>query len=88
MEESIIYICIHQRLSNNVDSTRLMDKKNLYLILKKIYHIPKNMIPPIIKEMESKGILQNLNKRHVIINPIYIDLDKEMNKIYEEMGVF
>ena len=52
------------------------------------YKIPKKLIPPIIKEMELLGILEDLNQRQVKIMPIDIDIEQEANKIYVKMGLF
>lgn len=88
MEQNIIYKCIHLKLDSQVNCSRLMKKKDILLYLGRDLRIPKVMRPLIIKEMESIGIIKNLNRDMVIVNPIEKDFEKDAKDIALSFGIY
>lgn len=88
MSGTLLYDCIHLKLSEKVGLRRCLRKKDLYVYLSVYFHLPKKLIPCIIKEMEQNGIIKNLNKREVEVLPVEKDLMQQANGIYAKLGIF
>ena len=68
-----------------------MDKGCLYTLLGRCYHIPKNLFPIFLKEMESLKMIKILGtskNNKVEILPIYIDLEEQIAILYRNVGLF
>ena len=88
MDDIIIYNCIHKKLNEKVNCTRLMRKRDLYFILAVTYKTPKKIIPLIMKEMEECNIIKDVNKQFIEVKPFKDDIEQKANKLYEKMGIF
>lgn len=88
MENTLLYSCLHKKLCEKFGPNRTINKQDVYRFLRVHYLIPKNIIPPLIKEMEINGLIINLSQKNIIVNPVVQDLEKNINKIYMRMNIF
>jgi len=87
----IFYLCVHKRLDEKVDITRIMNKKDFYDMLGRTYHLPKKLWCCVLKEMEEMGMVKDLGVRrnnNIQINKILKDPEKDANEFYEKFGIF
>ena len=87
----IFYLCVHKKLNERVDCFRIMDKKEFYDILGRLYHLPKKLWICVLKEMVDMNMIEDLgNKRNnnIRVLPIISDPEERANEIYQEMGIF
>jgi len=87
----ILYLCIHNKLCERINLSRVYPKKDFFRMLGETFHVPKKMRVVVLKEMEQKHLIKDLgNKRNnnILVEPIEIDLEKDANKFYEWLGLF
>lgn len=88
MTEILMYKCIHSKLVTKADRNGHISKRDLYMFLGINYKIPRNLITPIIKEMEDLNIIKNIDKQKVIIMPCKFNAERDANKFYKLYNVF
>lgn len=87
----IFYLCVHKKLNERVDPYRIMNKKEFYDILGRLYHLPKKLWPCVLKEMEDMNMIIDLGSRrnnNIKVLPMITDPEERANDFYEEMGIF
>jgi len=87
----IFYLCVHKKLNERVDCYRIMDKKEFYDILGRLYHLPKKLWICVLKEMEEMNMIEDLGSRKnnkIKVLPMYKDPEESANEFYEKMGIF
>ena len=87
---SILYLSLYNSLVKVYGVNRSITKKDFYIKISKHYLVPKSLRPLVILEMEKMKLIQYDKKE---INPIKIldydlDLEKDINKFYQKMGLF
>lgn len=88
MSQSLLVNCIHNKLLKKADYFGHISKKELYMFLAINYKIPRKLVYPIIKELETMNVLKDLDKRKVLILPCSFDIDKDANKYYVRFNIF
>lgn len=87
----IIYLCIHKKLYERTDPSRILDKKEFNDIMGRLYHLPKKLWICIMKEMIEMDMIEDLGNRKfnkIKIRPLFRDPEEQANKIYAEMKIF
>jgi len=87
----IFYLCVHKKLNEKVDRTRIMNKKDFYDMLGRIYHLPKKLWPCVLKEMEQMNMVENLGCRrnnNILIKKMIEDPEEKANEFYQRLGIF
>mgnify|MGYP003151816437 FL=1 len=87
----IFYLCVHKKLNERVDRYRIMNKKDFYDILGRLYHLPKKLWPCVMKEMEDMDMIEDLGSRrnnNIKVNPMFKDPVEDANEFYEKLGIF
>ena len=86
-----LYLCIHKRLYERTNPTRILDKKEFYDLIGRIYHLSKKLGIVIMKEMEEMDMIEDLGNRRynkIKIKPLFIDPEKNLSVLYQRMGIF
>ena len=87
--KGIVYLCIHKKLHERCGMSHLMKKKAFFRLLGETYHIPKPQRIIVLKEMElMKMIVFHKNREAIKVLPLFADPEKDINKFYEQMGLF
>lgn len=93
LDVRIFYLCVHKKLCERTDDyiEKIMDKKDFYDILGRLYHLPKKLWPCVLKEMEQMNMIEDLGSRKnnkILINPMITDPLENANEFYEKLGIF
>lgn len=88
MNTLIMYYWIHQRLLKDTGGPCYYKKKDLCIMMSRMYHTPKKFVPILINDMVELKMIKDINKDDIEILPIRQDIEKNCNKIYHEIGIF
>lgn len=88
----ILYLCIHNKLLCRTTSfNKIYPKKEFFRMLGETFHVPKNMRVVVLKEMELMGLLKDLGSKknnNIQVNRARVDIEREANKLYEQVGLY
>jgi len=87
----VVYLCIHQKLGERVNPSRIMSKKYFERILGETFHIPKPMRIVVLKEMVNQGLIKdmgNTRNHNIRILQPKKDLEEAKSEIYQSVGLF
>jgi hypothetical protein len=87
----IVYLCIHKKLHERCGMSKIMEKKAFFRLIGETYHIPKPQRIIVLKEMEQMKMVVILGTRrnnNIKVLPLFADPEKDINKFYEQMGLF
>jgi len=84
----ILYLSLHNLLRKKVGVNREISKKDFYCMVGKHFLVPKNIRAVIIKEMEIRGLVKQQNKDTITVLSCDIDLEKNPNKFFQNMGIY
>jgi len=87
----IFYLCVHKKLDERVDRSRVMNKKEFFDILGRLYHLPKKLWPCVLKEMEEMDMIEDVGSRrnnNIEIKPMFKDPVENANEFYQKLGIF
>ena len=73
-EFSILFTCIHKRLSDKVGLNRTISLENIRILLGTVYHIPKPMRMKVIDELIDRNIIAIEEHRLFRVLPFTSDL--------------
>jgi len=88
IKEGILYLSLHNLLRKKFGINTTITKKELFCELGKHFLVPKPLRSIVIIEMEKRKLLKEVDRRNVEILVCEIDLEKDQNKFYEQMGLF
>ncbi len=86
MKVPLIYLCIHERLKEKFHF-EIFSNKELLWMLGKVYHIKRKFHYPILKELETFGLINRTSKNQIILMKNKIDLNNT-SKIYRSVGLY
>ena len=89
----IFYLCVHKKLCQRTEQyqEKIMDRKDFYDILGRLYHLPKKLWPCVIKEMIEMKMIEDLGNRknnNILILPMIKDPEESANEFYQKLGIF
>jgi len=87
----ILYLCVHKKLNDMVNFSRIMKKKDFFFLLGCTYHIPKSLRLFVLKEMEKLNMIEDLGSRSsydIKVNPLIMDPEENLSKFYKELGIW
>lgn len=87
LKRGILYLSLHNMLEKKFGVNRIVSKKEIKIVLRRRFLIPKNMIQLTLKEMEEKKMIKRPNHKEVIIMPCDIKLAEDTQKIYQLAGL-
>jgi len=91
MEElkiGILYLGLHNQLVKKFGVNKIIKRKELLCKLGKHGQIPKPIRFLVIKEMESKKLIEIVNRDEIKILNCKIDLERDSNKLYQLAGIY
>lgn len=88
LDKGLLYLSLHNLLLKKVGSFRRITTRDFFCILGKHYLVPKSMRPLIIKEMIKRDLIIKVDKYTLEVLPCDINLEKDINKLYEEAGLY
>lgn len=84
---AIVYMCIHNRLCKNFGIGKTIKKRDVTYILGHTYHVPKQWLYPVIKEMINYGLLEDSGRFNVTILESKLNVE-DTSMIYKGIGMF
>ena len=91
VDMKILYLCIHKRLFDRTNPSRILDKREFNDIMGRVYHLPKKLWVCVMKEMIEMDMIVDLGVKKeskIMIRPLYIDPEEKANMLYQKLGVF
>jgi len=88
LDIGIFYLCLHKRLHNKVGLSGIITKQDFCRILGESYHIPKVLRVIVIKEMIKIKMVEEIDHKHIKVLPLILDPEINVNRFYEEAGLF
>jgi|TARA_R100000750_G_C2306861_1_gene80954 hypothetical protein len=91
LEIGILYLCIHNKLCERTNFSRIYPKKEFFRMLGETFHVPKKMRVIVLKEMVNKKLIKDLGNRrnnNIMVEKIEFDLEKDASKFYEWLGLY
>lgn len=79
---------LHNQLVKKFGNEAIIKRKEILCKLGKHGQIPKPIRYLVIKEMEEKKLLELVNRDEVKLLNIDIDIEKDINKLYELAGIY
>lgn len=87
MNTMVMYHWIHQRLIKEV-GCNYYKKTDFCVMMSRLYHTPKKFVPILINDMVDLKMVKVINKDDIEILPLRMDIERDCNKIYHELGIF
>jgi hypothetical protein len=87
-EIKIIYLSCHHLLKKKFGINKEVNKKEVYSEFGRHFLVPKNLRIVVIKELESLDLVKVVNRENIIIKKGEIDIEKDISKLYQEVGLF
>ena len=84
----ILYASLHNQLRQKFGVNSVITRKEFFCKLGKHYFVPKNLKECVIKEMESRQLIKREGRDDIRILDCDIDLEKDANKFYSQLGVY
>ena len=82
-EIGILYLHIHERIYKyTIKKSNEINKKDLFRYLGIVYHLPKNLLHPVLKELVRKGLVECIDKQKIKVLKNEFNLDDTF-KIYK-----
>ena len=88
---SIFYLCVHKRLFERTNPTRILNKSEFNDIMGRVYHLPKKLWICVMKEMIEMDMIVDLGikkESKILVRPLFMDPEEKANVLYQKMGVF
>lgn len=83
----LLYLGLHNQLIKKFGENAIITRKEFFIKIGRFQHLSKSLRPIVIKEMEEKQLIKRLNRDHLQILNIDIDIEKDVNKLYELAGL-
>ena len=84
----ILYLVVHKRLYTKYGRRNILSIKDFFAFLGEMYRVPKNLRAVILREMEILNMIEKINRREIKILPLFTDPEENVNKFYDELGLF
>jgi hypothetical protein len=88
LNEGLLYISLHNYLVRKVGAGNVISRKELLVIVGKHFLLPKNLRECLLKEMVQRKLVERKDRDSVIILDCKIDIEKDANKLYQQIGMF
>ena len=88
LEIGLLYISLHNQLKIKFGVNRIISRKEFFCKLGKHGQVPKPMRAIVLKEMEFKKLLKQVDRNNIQILPCDIDLEKDQDKLYRLCGIY
>ena len=88
LKTGLLYISLHNLLRKKVGINKYISRKDFYTILGKHFLIPKNIRIIVIKEMEERELIRRETKEDIKILDCDLDIERDISKWYQKMGIF
>ncbi len=87
MKYYVLYLWFHKKLYV-IYGYDVITKEEIYIKLGEMYKIPKNLRPPVLKEMVNLGMLNRIGHNEFKINPYIIDPQENTSEIYGSLKMY
>jgi len=87
LKRGILYLSVHNQLVKKIGVGRTLSRKEMFCILGRHFLVPKRLKNAVIEEMVNMDLLEKENGKTLIISKIDIDLEKDANKLYKQIGL-
>lgn len=70
----LVYHCIHSRAAKEMNGNNIIPRRRLFELFGKVYHIPRKLKYPVLKEMIHINLFECPNNNQVKVLPAEIDI--------------
>ena len=84
----LLYLSLHNQLKRRAGINKTISRKDFFTILGKHFLIPKNIRIIVIQEMQERELIKQEDKENLLVLPYEIDLETDVNKLYQMAGLF
>jgi len=88
LEVGLLYIAFHNQLVKKFGENTIILRKEFFEKIGRFQHISKQLRPIIIKEMQEKELIEQVNRDNIKILPLKIDLEKDPSKLFKIAGLY
>lgn len=87
LKVGLLYIALHNQLERKFGRNKVVSRKEIFAKIGRFQHIPRGIIPIVIKDMEERGLIEKISRDTIKILPCIIDLERDSTKLYELAGL-
>ena len=62
---NLLYLCVHDRIKSKVNGDNIIDRRVVFEIFGRLYHIPKKLRYPVLKEMAHMNLIDCLTQNEI-----------------------
>lgn len=84
----LLYLSLHNQLVKKYGINHIISIKEFNIKLGKHFITPQNLRPVILKEMEKKELIERVTRDSIKILPCGIDIEKDVSKLYQLVGLY
>lgn len=84
---NILYLCVHDRLQKKADRNGVMKRKDVFILLGRMFHVPKNLLYPILKELIYMDLVECPNPSEVRVLKTKHKIS-DTTKIYKRLEMY
>lgn len=88
LEVGLLYLGFHNQLVKKFGENKTLSRKEFFEKIGRFQHLPKNLRPIVVKEMQEKHLIEVVNRDVIKILPVKIDIEREPNKLYKLAGIY
>ena len=88
---NIFYLCVHKKLFERTNRSRILKKSEFNDIMGRVYHLPKKLWVCVMKEMIEMDMIVDLGikkQSNILVRPLFMDPEEKANVLYQKLGVF
>ena len=84
----LLYLGLHNQLVKKFGNNNLFSRKEFFEIIGRHFLLPKNLRPLVIYEMEKKELIKKIDRDHLQVLKININIEEDVSKLYEIAGIY
>lgn len=88
ISNKILYLSFHNSIKKKFGVNRFVTKKELMIKLGRQFLVPKNLRKVALKELENMKLIEKEDEKYFKILDFDLDLEKDVNKFYQNIGFF
>jgi len=88
LNDGILYASLYNLIKKKHGIGVIIPKKALFSELGRHFLVPKNLRYAVIKEMEQRKMIKVEDKSSIVVLSCEFNLDKDVNKFYEMVGIY
>jgi len=84
----ILYLGLHNQLVKKYGANHIIARKEFFEKIGRFQHLPKNIRPLVLKEMQEMNLIQRTDRDNIKILSSEINIEEDTNKLYQLAGIY